>query len=209
MTDNINNSSGENNNNEAQEVVEAAPTPEVTMFTQEQFDEKVAGIVKNRDDLLTELKQKATAQQEKSLKDGGDFNKLKEHYDERLAELDNKYKNEIASKQEQILKRDKLDVVNKLVGSFVDSEVGNHLLKSLVEVDGERQIFRDFSGKIVADNLEDFKSWMQTNEHMSHLIQGSKATGGGALGSTGSAKGADTSNLSGLALLEATRNSGK
>ena len=197
----------EENNESDNNINEEAAAPK--MYS----EEEVSGLLESKNAVLAEkkalekslaeFKSNAEKAKESAMKDNGEFDELKAHYADKLAALENTYKADIQEANNQLLKRDKLEIVNSVVGEFSDSNVGNFMLKQMVEVDGTKQIYKDFAGNIVADNVKDFKTWMNTDESMSHLIRGSKATGGGATGTGAGKPSAPTKNLTGMARLEA------
>lgn len=182
----------EDANQEQQESVQ-----EERMFTKAELDEilnkEVEGLKNKRDELLGKLKDyqaqteqvksEAEKAKEEALKKSGDIEELKAFYDKKQKEIEENYSSQLAQMKDAIKERDKQEVINKIVGDFVDSETGSFMLKNLVEVEDGSQKFKDFSGNIVADNLEDFRKWMNTNPHMAHFVRGTNATGGNASGS--------------------------
>lgn len=187
----------EENNQEIREEQAEAKT-----YTQDEVDELVGGLKHKVDELLGKRKkaadeaQKAKLEAEKAkeeaIKRNGDIEELKAFYEEKNKELEAAYADKLNKLNSAVKERDKLDIINGLVGDFVDSEAGAFMLKSMVDVEDGNQVYKDFSGNIVADNLDDFKKWMNTNPHMAHFVRGTKATGGGASGGTGKASGEKT-----------------
>lgn len=169
---------------------------EEAMFTKEQFqemlDKEVSGLKNKNSELLgklkdyqvrgEEIKTEAEKAREAALKKEGDFERLKELYEQQKQDLVSGYESKLQELSGAVKERDRQEIINKLVGEFVDTEAGSFVLKNLVDVEDGNQKFKDFSGNIVADNVDDFKKWMKTNPHMAHLVRGTGATGGNATG---------------------------
>lgn len=176
-----------NNNNDVQLDVKQENKQPENVYTKEQVDELVAGLKNKNDELLGKLKKQKEKVEEDTLKSSQDYEGLKSLYEQQKQELEDQYKDKLTQAQRAIIERDKLDVLNQLSSEFVDSTIGTQLVKNLVEIEDGKQVFRDFSGNIVADNVSDFKKWMATNDHMSHIVKGVQSTGGGANGGAGKA----------------------
>tara|TARA_A100000171_G_C2140369_1_gene154934 strand:- start:6321 stop:6971 length:651 start_codon:yes stop_codon:yes gene_type:complete len=188
--------SEENNNVEQQD----APEAKAPMFTEAQVQEMIAktvqeevnGLKGKNQELLGKLKAKDEALKEDQLKKEGTFEDMKAHWEDKYNSLKSEYEDKYSSLKGAVKERDKADIIGRLAGEFVDSEAGSFMLKAMIDVEDGNQTFRDFSGNVVADNLDDFKKWMSTNPHMAHFVRGTKATGGAASGGAGKASGEKT-----------------
>ena len=191
----------EENNVVEENKVEEAVEP-IKSYSQAEVDELVGGLKSKVDELLGKRKKaadeansariEADKAKEDAIKRNGDIEELRAFYENKNKELTSSYEDKFERLSGAVKERDKLDIINGLVGEFVDSEAGAFMLKSMVDVEDGNQVYKDFSGNIVADNLDDFKKWMNTNPHMAHFVRGTKATGGAASGGTSKASGDKT-----------------
>jgi hypothetical protein len=159
---------------------------------QELVNKEVEGLKNKNNELLGKLKdfQSTTEQikteaekaKEEALKKSGDIEEYKKFADEKIAKIEQEYKDQLAALDGQIKQGQKQEIINKLVGDFVDSVSASFMLNNLVDVEDGNQKFKDFADNIVADNVEDYRKWIKTNPHMAHFVQGTKATGGDATG---------------------------
>lgn len=171
--------------------------PEVLQLTKEELDnlvnEKIQGLAKKNDELLTEVKQykhkarevqsEAEKAREEALKKSGDIEELKSFWENKNKQIETQYQEQLQTLKKQIKESRKHEVINQIVGDFVDSEAATFMLKNLVDVGDEGAVFKDFAGNIIADNAEDFRKWARTNPHMQYLVRGTQANGAGATGS--------------------------
>lgn len=184
-----------NDDNQQQEVQEQ----EVKTYTQQEVEallnKEVGGLKNKVHELLSEKKAAVAKAEEEAVKQRGDIEELKAFYEQRdkeRAQEHQQWKQEIAQAQSDKAKH---NIINSMVGDFVDGEAAAFMLKSMIDVQGDNEVYRDFSGNVVADNAADFKKWVQTNPHMSHFLRGTQATGGGANGNTKGARGVDNNTM--------------
>lgn len=166
----------------AQEQVKTFTEQEVKDLIAEAIETEVSGLKNKRDELLGKLKEKDNAIESERLKREGTVEERELFWQTQMNDLKTKHAEDIEKRDSAIKERDKNEIISKLSGELVDSEVGAFLLKQMVDVEDGKPIFRDHNKQIVADNLNDFKEWMSTNPHMSHFVRGTQATGGGASG---------------------------
>lgn len=174
------------------------------MFTKDQvqqmIDEEVKGLKSKNSELLgknkdlsekidsftnelNSFKTEAAKAKETALEKSGDLEQLKKVWEEKFNKQEQSYNDQMSSLKSKIKEGEKQEVINKLVGDFVDSEAASFMLKNMVEVEDGNQKFRDFAGNIVASSVDDYRKWIKTNPHMAHMVRGTSATGGNAEGS--------------------------
>ena len=143
---------------------------------------ELLGKIKDYQSTTNEIKSEAEKAKEEALKKAGDIEKYKKFADEKIENIQKEADEKITALMDKIKNGEKQEVINKLVGLFVNSETANYMLKGLVDVEDGNQQFKDFTGKIVADNIDDYKNWIKTNPDMAHLVRGTDASGGNAVG---------------------------
>jgi hypothetical protein len=182
--------SEENNNENIQQENQA----QEEMFTkgqvQDMIDNEVFGLKSKVNELLSEKKAIAERAKEDEVKQRGDLEEIKAFYEQRDKDREKEQQEWRQSLLDEKNNSKKLNIINGLVGDYVDGEAAAFMLKNMVEVKEGSEIYRDFAGNVVADNAADFKKWAGNNPHMSHLLRGNQATGGGANGNTNKSSGA-------------------
>lgn len=156
---------------------------------------EIEAIKSNRDEILNEKKALQDKQNaEKSEKEKLEQEKARAKGD--FEAIENQYKDKIASLEQEIVRRDKqrdTDIVQttalKLASSLSDNPNNQEVLQMLIEKrlvaeNGQVKI-TDSSGNLTIASLDDFAKEIKTSGKYDALITGTKASGTGASGQSG------------------------
>ncbi len=122
---------------------------------------------------------------EEALKSAGDMEGLKTHYETQLAEQTATANEAAKAAQNALLSRDKGTVLNKALGLIHDDYKGlaeaqlSNMLK--ISYNDQQQPVTTFEheGKVVANNIEEFKGWAGEQSQFSKILKGVDSSGAG------------------------------
>lgn len=172
---------------------------EVEVFTKTELEqlveESTSALKANRDEILAERKkakekleeeEKLRAEKEQEIaKKNGDYEKLSLTLETKLAEKAKEHEELISSIKEEKVNNSINKVVNELgAGGALNEDLAD-LLKARFSFDYDME---NSSVRVQGDGVADIEQLIETVKNSGrydHLLAGSKATGGGADGSTG------------------------
>lgn len=122
---------------------------------------------------------------EEALKSAGDMEGLKTHYETQLAAQTATANEAAKAAQNALLSRDKGTVLNKALGLIHDDYKGlaeaqlSNMLK--ISYNDQQQPVTTFEheGKVVANNIEEFKGWAGEQSQFSKILKGVDSSGAG------------------------------
>ena len=120
---------------------------------------------------------------EEALKAAGDMEGLKSHYETQLAEQTASANEQATAAREALLSRDKGSVLNKALGLIHDDYKGlaeaqlSNMLK--ISYNDQQQPVTTFEheGKVVANNVDEFKSWAAEQSQFKKILNGVDSSG--------------------------------
>jgi hypothetical protein len=182
----------------------------ITAASQADVDAATTGLVNKNNELLGEKKtalqsvteqnealeqarQAATKAEEERLKLAGDVDGLKKHYEEQLAEATATANNAAETAKNALLSRDKGTVLNEALSLIHDDFKGlakaelSNMLK--IGYNDQQQPVTTFEheGKVVANNVEEFKGWASEQSSFKKILNGVDSSGADTTQSRGSA----------------------
>jgi len=187
-------------------------TPEELMVM---ANERVNGLVTNRDSFRTEkeaaaLKAQEALQQaedtrkalqlaeEEKLKLAGDMEGLKSHYEKVNAEDKAALKAAAETAQNALMSRDKTEVMSELM-QMAHSDMGYHaklMFSNALEIgyndDNVATHTFKHDGEVVADSIESFKGWAAENSEYKKVLKGVDSGGAGVTQSSGASGSGNT-----------------
>ena len=139
-------------------------------------------------------RQAAVKAEEERLKAAKDVEGLKSHYETQLAEA-TAAANEAAKKaQDALVSRDKGSVLNQVKNLIHEDfrELAGASLSNMLNIsyNDQQQPVISFTnnGEVVANNIDEFKSWAREQDQFKKILKGVKSSGAGAT-RTGGARG--------------------
>jgi len=149
--------------------------------------------VSDQNDALTLARQAATDAEEQRLKLAGDVDGLKSHYESQLAEATATANAAAEKANAALLSRDKGSVLNDALSLIHDdfkilakAELSN-MLKISYNDQGEAITTFEYEGKVVANNVEEFKGWAGEQSAFKKILNGVDSSGANTQQSRGSA----------------------
>ncbi len=187
-------------------------TPELIALLTPLVDKELSGIVSNRDDfkiekqaaqdklaeaeLLIEVGRKAAVEtEEQRLVDSGKYKEALELRESELATAVAVAQASEKSAKEALTSRDRGDVMSKVMGLVHPSHKWNSeaMLSNMLEIgyNDQNQLTTKFkhNGEVVANNVDEFKSWAGEQDSFKMILNGVDSSGAGTTQSTGSASG--------------------
>lgn len=122
---------------------------------------------------------------EEALKSAGDMEGLKTHYETQLAEHTAAANEAAKAAQNALLSRDKGTVLNKALGLIHDDYKGlaeaqlSNMLKISYNDQQQPITTFEYEDKVVANNIEEFKSWAGEQSQFSKILKGVDSSGAG------------------------------
>ncbi len=122
---------------------------------------------------------------EEALKAAGDMEGLKTHYETQLAEQTAMAKEQAKTAQEALLSRDKGSALNKALSLIHDDYKGiaeaqlSNMLKISYNDQQQPVIAFEQGGEVVANNIDEFKSWAGEQSQFSKILKGVDSSGAG------------------------------
>lgn len=149
--------------------------------------------VTDKDLALEQARGVATKAEEDRLKLAGDVEGLKSHYETQLAEATATANNSAKAAQDALLSRDKGAVLNQALGLIHDDykDLASAQLSNMLEIgyNDQQQPVTTFksNGEVVANNVEEFKSWASEQPSFKKILNGVDSSGANTTQSRGSA----------------------
>ena len=122
---------------------------------------------------------------EEALKSAGDMEGLRTHYETQLAEQTATANEAAKAAQNALLSRDKGAVLNKALGLIHDDYKGlaeaqlSNMLKISYNDEQQPVTAFEYDGGVVANNIEEFKSWASEQTQFSKILKGVDSSGAG------------------------------
>ncbi len=122
---------------------------------------------------------------EEALKAAGDMEGLKTHYETQLAEQTAMAKEQAKTAQDALLSRDKGSALNKALSLIHDDYKGiaeaqlSNMLKISYNDQQQPVIAFEQGGEVVANNIDEFKSWAGEQSQFSKILKGVDSSGAG------------------------------
>ena len=151
------------------------------------------GTAAEQTQIAEDARQAAVKANEDALKSAGDMEGLKSHYETQLAEQTASANEQAAAAREALLSRDKGSVLNKALGLIHDDYKGlaeaqlSNMLK--ISYNDQQQPVTTFEheGKVVANNVDEFKSWAAEQSQFKKILNGVDSSGANTTQSRSSA----------------------
>ena len=139
--------------------------------------------VTEQNEALDQARLAATKAEEERLKLAGDVDGLKKHYEEQLAEATATANNAAETARDALLSRDKGTVLNQALSLIHDDYKGlakaqlSNMLK--IGYNDQQQPVTTFEheGKVVANNIEEFKGWASEQDSFKKILNGVDSSG--------------------------------
>jgi len=167
--------------------------------------------VSDADIALTQARNVATKAEEDKLKLAGDVDGLKKHYEDQLAEATATANNLAKTAQDALLSRDKGVVLNQVLSlihddykSLAEAQLSNMLEISYNDQQQPVTTFKN-NGEVVANNVEEFKSWASEQPQFKKILNGVDSSGADTTQSRSSASLADKGDWSKMSIAEKTK----
>ena len=144
--------------------------------------------------IAEDARQAAVKAQEDKLKSDQDMDGLKSHYEQQLAEHVAASNKLAEDAKNALLQRDKGSVLSKLKGLIHEDyqELAEASLSNMLNIsyNDQQQAVTTFqhNGEVVANNIDEFKSWAGEQESFKHILKGVNSSGAGTM-KTGGASG--------------------
>ena len=172
----------------------------INAASQADIDAATTGLVNKNNELLGEKKsamqsvteqnealdlarQAATKAEEERLKLAGDVDGLKKHYEEQLAEATATANNAAETAKNALLSRDKGTVLNEALSLIHDDFKGlakaelSNMLKIGYNDQQQPVTTFEYEGKVVANNVEEFKGWASEQSSFKKILNGVDSSG--------------------------------
>tara|TARA_R110002050_G_scaffold48883_4_gene113846 strand:- start:312 stop:959 length:648 start_codon:yes stop_codon:yes gene_type:complete len=177
-------------------------TEEVTAAIQAEFTKETEGLRNKNEQLLGEKKsiqgsvaeqaqiaedarQAAVKAEEARLKASNDMDGLKSHYETQLAEQTATANEAAKAAQQALLSRDKGTALNQVKNLIHDDfkDIASAQLSNMLKVgyNDQQQPVTTFEhdGKVVANNIDEFKSWAGEQPQFAKILKGVDSSGAG------------------------------
>ncbi len=168
--------------------------------------EEIAGLKQNRDDLLSEKKaiaeskrladEKSEAEHLLSLQKDNDYKALSKSYEDKLAQYEQRDKDNAAKLQKQAVGTKALEMAKSISSGDNADLLATFIEQRLRSEDGEIKV-TDSNGGLTISSYEDLLNEFKTNQRYASLVVATKASGGSSTTATkhnGSAVNVDTTN---------------
>jgi hypothetical protein len=156
--------------------------------------EKVAGLKKNHDQLLSEkkaAKEEAARIAEEKARQSGDLEAIQKAFKQREEELTEKYSSLQKTVQQKELNSAAQNIAQD-VADGANAKLLARLIKDRLRYDeGEIKVLDD-NGNLTLSSIDDLKQEIKTSDDYKSLVRGSKATGSGATGGNNGGASGDT-----------------
>lgn len=153
----------------------------------------VQQLSEEKEQALADARSAATKAEEERLKLAGDVEGLKAHYEEQLATA-TATANESAKKaNDALLSRDKDSALNSALNLIHDDykELAKAQLSNMLKISyndqGQAATTFELNGEVVANNVDEFKSWAEGRDTFKKILNGVDSSGAGVNQSRGSA----------------------
>lgn len=133
----------------------------------------------------------AAAAKEEALKAAGDITGLKALYEDQLATAKAEYTSAINERDKSILERDRGDALSQVLDMIHDDHkwVSKPMLSNMLEIgynDQQQQVVSfKHEGNVVANNVDEFKSWANEQDSFKRILKGVDSSGAGTTQSQG------------------------
>lgn len=162
---------------------------------QELLNEKktVQASASEKEQALEQARQAAVKAEEERLKLAGDVEGLKAHYEQQLAEQTALAQQEAERAKKTLYDRDKSNVLNAAKDMIHPDfkDVSSALLDSMIKIDYNEQgealtkFMKD--GDVVANSVDEFKSWAAEQDSFKRIMNGVNSSGANSSNANGSA----------------------
>ncbi len=147
---------------------------------------------------LEDARKAAVTAEEERLKLAGDVEGLKSHYESQLAESTAAANEQAKKAQDALLSRDKGSALNKTLSLIHDDykDLASAQLSNMLKVSyndqGEVSTSYEHDGKVIANNVDEFKSWAAEQPAFKRILNGVDSSGADTSQSRGSASDGNT-----------------
>lgn len=143
----------------------------------------IQGTVAEKEKIAEDARQAAVKAEEEKLKASNDMEGLKTHYEKQLAEQTATANEAVKAVQQALLSRDKGTVLNKVNNLIHDDfkDLASDKLSNMLKVgynDQQQPIITfEQDGKVVANNIDEFKSWAGEQPQFAKILKGVDSSG--------------------------------
>ena len=144
-----------------------------------------------KDQIIEDARKAAAKAHEETLIASGKTDELKSFYEEQLATTTAEYKAMAKEKSDALTSRDRGDVMGKVMGLVHDDHKWNSeaMLSNMLEIgyNDQQQLTTQFksNGEVVANNVEEFKSWAGEQDSFKKILKGVDSSGASTTQSRG------------------------
>ena len=145
----------------------------------------IQGTIAEQAQIAEDARQAAVKAEEARLKAANDMDGLKSHYEAQLAEQTAAANEQAKAAQEALLSRDKGSVLNQVKSLIHDDfrDLASDKLSNMLKVgyNDQQQPVTTFEhdGKVVANNIDEFKSWAGEQPQFAKILKGVDSSGAG------------------------------
>ncbi len=145
----------------------------------------IQGTIAEQAQIAEDARQAAVKAEEARLKAANDMDGLKSHYEAQLAEQTAAANEQAKAAQEALLSRDKGSVLNQVKSLIHDDfrDLASDKLSNMLKVgyNDQQQPVTTFEhdGKVVANNIDEFKSWASEQPQFAKILKGVDSSGAG------------------------------
>jgi hypothetical protein len=139
----------------------------------------------------------AATTKEELLKANGDMAGLKKHYEDELATTTAELTAAAKVSKDALTSRDRGDSLSKIMDlvhddhKFMSRDKLSNMLKDAYNDQGQYTPTFEHEGKVIANNVDEFKSWASEQDSFKRILKGVDSSGAGTTQSAGSASGKD------------------
>lgn len=143
----------------------------------------VQQLAAEKDQALSDARAAAAKAEEERLKLAGDVDGLKKHYEEQLANATASANEAAERAKNALLSRDKDSVLNKALGLIHDdykdvvTDKLSNMLKISYNDQGNAITTFESNGEVVANNIDEFKSWAAEQPSFKKIMNGVNSSG--------------------------------
>ncbi len=145
----------------------------------------IQGTIAEQAQIAEDARQAAVKAEEARLKAANDMDGLKSHYEAQLAEQTAAANEQAKAAREALLSRDKGSVLNQVKSLIHDDfrDLASDKLSNMLKVgyNDQQQPVTTFEhdGKVVANNIDEFKSWAGEQPQFAKILKGVDSSGAG------------------------------
>jgi hypothetical protein len=146
-----------------------------------------------KDQVIEDARKAAAKAHEENLIAAGKTEELKSFYEEQLATTTAELTATAKTAKDALMSRDKNDVLSKVSSLIHDDfkDVSSDMLSNMLEIgyNDQQQLTTQFkkNGEVVANNVEEFKSWAGEQDSFKRILKGVDSSGANTIQSQGSA----------------------